>query len=760
MPHTKDRVRFLTEPYVIVPVFALLMVAVTWAVAMGFIAKERENARLTAIDITQRLVETYEAQVLRALNEIGQNFKMFEYGLRSNAEGTLLASLREQELLLPRNVFKTRLLTRDGKILDSTAAASAPVDPHLLEALQGGQRTWVGPPIPQKAGDEPEFEIAQAIGGTGKNFTHIVSVSMSAGYLVSDYDEQRFGREGVLAILGTDGVFRAVRVGEHVTAGGRVDYDEVAVGASGEGPARLARSPWDSVNRYTAARKLFEFPLTVVVALPETERMAVADEAIAVVYRRASVITVLILIGGLIVTWLTFRVATLRARAVEIQMQHAEAVEYLAFHDGLTTLPNRSFFQRTLQQQLSAASRKQRPLALLFLDLDGFKKVNDVQGHQAGDELLKQVALRLKGCVRAADVVARLGGDEFVVLLPEVGDGASISIVAQHIIAAVAKPYLLMEHESRVTVSVGICVYPDDGEDEDSLTKNADAAMYRAKELGKNNFQFYSAALGASSLERRAMEASLRRALVQNEFQLVFHAIRDTSTRAITGAEALLRWNHPELGVVMPMTFLPIAEEAGLIATIGKWILRAACQQNMAWQAQGSPPLRIGVNLSTRQFLDRDLIHDVQAALTESGMAPHLLELEVSETTLMQHMKKSLAVLNALREIGVRTAIDDFGFGYSSLSMLRNMPVDALKIDRAFVRTLNDSDADRDVVHAIIAMGRSLNLPVVAQGVERQEQLNELQNQHCDEVQGFFVSSPLPSDQFMALLMPLEHPAE
>jgi predicted signal transduction protein with EAL and GGDEF domain len=349
-------------------------------------------------------------------------------------------------------------------------------------------------------------------------------------------------------------------------------------------------------------------------------------------------------------------------------------------------------------------------------------------------------------------MVARLGGDEFVVLMPELEDEKYAAIVAQKILAAAAKPFILMGQEFRVTASIGISTYPLDGLDEQTLTKNADIAMYQAKAQGKNNFQFYSEQLNANSLERIALESSLRRALERNEFRLCYQAKRDIASGRITGMEALLRWEHPDLGTVAPMRFIPIAEETGLIVPIGRWVLKTVGLQSIAWQKQGLPPLSIAVNMTARQFLDEQLLTDVVSILNETGMDPHLLEIELHEGLLIQNVETTLRILTKLKSLGIKIAVDDFGTGYSSLAMLQRFPLDTIKIDRSLMPSFLDTSADSALADAVIAMGKSLSLTVVAQGVETQEQAEHLRLHACDELQGFYFTGPLPADGFAQLL--------
>jgi diguanylate cyclase (GGDEF)-like protein/PAS domain S-box-containing protein len=429
-----------------------------------------------------------------------------------------------------------------------------------------------------------------------------------------------------------------------------------------------------------------------------------------------------------------------------------EYIHYLANHDALTALPNRFMFSEIVNLAIHNARRYNRGFALLFVDLDRFKIINDTLGHEAGDNLLKEIGQRLTGTVRASDVVARLGGDEFVVLVQEVAEDRDVEVVARKVLAALMRPVLIEAQEYRVTASIGISRYPADGEDEQSLMKNADIAMYAAKEEGKNTYKFYSAEANVHSFERLALESGLRRGLERNEFQLHYQAKLDLRSGTITGMEALVRWNHPELGMVPPGQFIPLAEESGLIVPLGRWVLKHACAQNVAWQRAGLPELCVSVNLSARQFNDEELLVDIAAALEESGLKPELLELELTESMVVRNPESALAVLEAVKRMGVRLAIDDFGVGYSSLAHLKRFPIDTLKVDRSFIRDIPQDPEDKAITEAIIAMGKSLSLTIVAEGVETLEQKTFLQEHACDEMQGYYFSRPLPGEQFAELL--------
>jgi diguanylate cyclase (GGDEF)-like protein/PAS domain S-box-containing protein len=433
------------------------------------------------------------------------------------------------------------------------------------------------------------------------------------------------------------------------------------------------------------------------------------------------------------------------AQAMALQITHS------AEHDYLTGLPNRMLLNDRVGQAITLAPRHGNKVAVLFLDLDGFKHINDSLGHPIGDRLLQSIAQRLEGCVRGSDTVSRQGGDEFVVLLSEVLHPEDAAITAGRMLQAVAEVHSIGLHELHVTTSIGVSVYPDDGSDAETLVKNADTAMYQAKENGRHSYQFFKPEMNVRAVERQSIEESLRRALNRQEFTLHYQPKVDLLTGSITGAEALLRWTHPTRGPVSPAQFIPIAEDCGLILPIGAWVLREACQQARAWVDAGLPAVTMAVNVSAMEFRDGNFLEGLFAILRETGMDPRFLELELTESVLMKHAESTAAILQKLREHGVRVAVDDFGTGYSSLSYLRKFPLDTLKIDQSFVRQVSAGD-DTAIVTAVIGMARNLKLRVIAEGVETKEELAFLRAHHCDEAQGYYFGRPMISLEFAKLL--------
>jgi diguanylate cyclase (GGDEF)-like protein/PAS domain S-box-containing protein len=430
----------------------------------------------------------------------------------------------------------------------------------------------------------------------------------------------------------------------------------------------------------------------------------------------------------------------------------AAQMAYSAQHDILTGLSNRMLLSDRIGQAIALSRRHGKKVAVLFLDLDGFKHVNDSLGHSIGDKLLQSVAKRLEDCVRVSDTVSRQGGDEFIVLLSEVQQAEDVAISATRILAAVAAVHLVDMHNLHITTSIGMSVYPDDGADAETLIKNADTAMYQAKENGRQSYKFFKPEMNVRAVERQLIEEGLRQALDRREFALHYQPKIDLKTGEIIGAEALIRWTHPTRGPISPAQFIPIAEECGLILPIGAWVLREACNQVGSWEDAGLHAITMAINVSVKEFRDENFLERVFVILSETGMDPRYLELELSESALMKRVESTATILQNLRARGVRIAIDDFGTGYSSLSYLRDFPVDALKIDQSFVRQISTAGDDTTIVKAVIGMARSLKLRVIAEGVETREEVAFLRAYQCEEAQGYFFSPPVPPQQFAKLL--------
>ena len=438
--------------------------------------------------------------------------------------------------------------------------------------------------------------------------------------------------------------------------------------------------------------------------------------------------------------------------AVERQ-QAADRIEFMVHHDALTGLPNRILLKDRLAQAISFAQRYERWISVVFINLDNFKTVNDSLGQNVGDELLKTIAGRLTDCMRSTDTVVRFAGDEFVVILFDQPKNADIVIqTLQKIRATIAEPVNLVGHNLHVTSSIGLANYPDDGMDADTLLANANAAMCRAKDSGRDNFQFYTADLNTSAHAKFLLQAELRNALDRSEFVLHYQPQVDLRSGQMFAVEALIRWNHPSMGFVSPMKFIPLAEETGLIVPIGDWVLLAACRQNKAWQDAGLPPMTVCVNVSARQFKEKNWVSRVVYALQESGLAANYLELELTESLIMQDVEQAVVTMKELKDLGIQLAIDDFGTGYSSLSALKNFPVTRLKIDKSFVNEIPNNANDNAVISAVISLGHNLNMKIIAEGVENADQIEFLRAQKCDEMQGYYFSKPISARDIGTLL--------
>ncbi|MGA2779967.1 MAG: EAL domain-containing protein [Steroidobacteraceae bacterium] len=434
------------------------------------------------------------------------------------------------------------------------------------------------------------------------------------------------------------------------------------------------------------------------------------------------------------------------ARELSLRMSH------LAQHDGLTDLPNRILLYDRLSQAITLAKRRRKKLAVLFLDLDRFKHINDSLGHALGDRVLQSVAERLRHCVRSTDTVSRQGGDEFVVLLSEVRKLHDAAVCAEKILAALSEPFAVDHHNLYVTASIGISTYPDDGTDADTLMKHADLAMYQAKDSNANTYRFFERQMTLHLVERQEIESDLRRAIDREQFVLHYQACVNLVTEQIVGAEVLIRWRHPVRGLVQPDKFMTIAEESGFVVPLGRWVLREGCRQGRAWLDAGMPPIRVAINISAVELRSKDFVDSVRSVLAETGLSPGSLELEVTETALLQDSKAVASILQDIKDLGVHLALDDFGTGYSSLSHVRRLPIDALKIDCSFIRELATNSDDASVVRAMISMGRSLQMKVVAEGIETREQLECLRRYGCPEGQGYYFSKAIDAAEFTRLL--------
>ena len=525
----------------------------------------------------------------------------------------------------------------------------------------------------------------------------------------------------------------------------------VAVRMTGWSRAEAAGRPMTEVFRVldTTSRKITPNPMEMAVRQDRTIHLPSnciliqrhgseipIEDSVAPIHDREGQVTGVVIVFRDVSSTLT----------MAVQMAHS------AHHDFLTGLPNRKLLNDRVGQAIASAQRNMKKVAVLFLDLDGFKHINDSLGHSIGDRLLQSIAKRLVDSVRGSDTVSRQGGDEFVVLLAEVEGLESVATTVTRLLQVGTEPHAIDQHDLHVTACIGVSIYPDDGQDAETLIKNADTAMYQAKENGRQSYQFFKPAMNVRAVERQSIEGSLRRALERQEFAVHYQPKINLRTGEISGAEALIRWTHPTRGSVSPAQFIPVAEDCGLILPIGNWVLREACKQARTWMDAGLPLGAMGVNISAVEFRNEGFLEGVFAILKDTGLDPKFLELELTESVLMKHPESTASILRALRAEGVRVAVDDFGTGYSSLSYLQKFSIDALKIDQSFVRRITTAPAETTIVTAVISMARSLKLRVVAEGVETLKELEFLQAHQCDEAQGYYFSRPVPPEQFAKLL--------
>jgi diguanylate cyclase (GGDEF)-like protein/PAS domain S-box-containing protein len=856
------------DTHVSLPLFALLLLVAIWVVSLHEIDAEREHAQEAAADTLRELLGTYEAQVARSLDGIDQTLRVLKYAVERKGALGALPELGREGLLPPGVVFVVSIVDRNGITVASNPRA-LPISVanqayFTFHQERDSGATYVSQAARDAANTEWHLHFTRRLDDDAGNFAGIVIVETDPAYFTSSYERSRLGERGMLGLVGADGVVRALRIGDQMSFGQRMEL--------GVGPGGVPTGLPNPLRRYSGAHALHGVPLNVLVGLDETELMAgferqrreklweagIASAALVLVtallwlwswqgarsrarvrraqetYAAASAASLdaffvmremrdsagdivdfmfvdanvraeqmtgyskqqlcettlcsimpqardngmfehlieVMRVGGVHEQEWESTVPQLRARWLHQQVVPVEGglvaivrdiserklaeerMLHLAHHDTLTGLPNRSLIADRLEQTIAQAQRNDSAVLVAFIDLDGFKLVNDCLGHNAGDELLKVVAQRMGGCLRAGDTVGRFGGDEFVLLLTGAGRGADAAPVLERVREAVLRSITLCGQEVQVSCSIGVAVYPDDGGDAETLLMHADAAMYRAKDLGKNNCQFYTREMNAHIEEKLALLEGLRSALDDDQFRLVYQPKVDLRDGRVFGVEALVRWEHPEHGVIGPDRFIPLAEESGMIVALGEWVLRTACAQNRAWQDAGLAPLCISVNVSPRQFEEQHLVQRVAQALEDSGLAAEWLELEVTEGVIMRDLQQAVAKMAELRAMGVSLSIDDFGTGYSSLSALKSFPISTLKIDKSFVRDLGSSAGDEAIASSIIGLAHRLKLRVIAEGVETEQQRSFLRENGCDEMQGYLFSRPLPPEQLRKLLPP------
>jgi diguanylate cyclase (GGDEF)-like protein len=867
----------LLETHVALPLFAVLLLVALWPGTFHAIENDRETTLAAARAGSRELADTYEAQMARSLANIDQTLKVLKYTVELRGPAGALDELRREQLMPPGLVFVVGVANRDGIVV-----ASNPASPRLdvsgqryfsfhRDSARDSGAAFVSTTVGDLVRTEPHLHFTRRIDDARGGFAGVAIVEVDPAYFTSAYERVREGEHGILGLVGHDGIVRALRVGDEVSWGERIDVRRMPAD-----PALPAAGP-DGVVRFAALRALHGFPLSALAGVSVDEQMQPHRQR-----RRAYLLAaggasaVLAVVVALVSAWSwqlgkarrrerraqatyaaaseassdaffvlrtvraadgkvrDFLIEEMNSRAEEmtgirrqsmrdrllcealpvchesgifeglarvadqggideaewlgttpavrgrwLQRQvvpveggvvailrdvterklHAERIYHMAHHDELTGLPNRSLLRIRVDQAIALAEGGRHALALAFIDLDGFKLVNDGLGHNAGDELLRIVGARMQQCLRPGDTLGRFGGDEFVVLMPGLADTPlAASPMLEKLRLAVCEPVQVAGQAVQVSCSIGVAMYPRDGLDQTTLMMNADAAMYRAKDLGNNNFQFYSREMNASLEEKLVLLDGLRHATAGLEggappqFRLLYQPKVDLASGRIYGVEALIRWHHPEHGIVPPQRFIALAEESGLIVAIGEWVVRTACRQNQSWRDAGLPPITVSVNVSPRQFEEQQLVERVAHALRDSGLDPGGLELEVTESLIMRDLAKSVGKMRELKAMGASLSIDDFGTGYSSLSSLKSFPISRLKIDKSFVSDLADSLDDQAIALAVISLGHRLQLRVIAEGVETEQQRDFLRAHGCDEMQGYLFSRPVPADEIAAML--------
>jgi diguanylate cyclase (GGDEF)-like protein len=863
------------DTHISLPLFALLLVAGLWLLTLRVIDADHKAASDAVHAATLERVETYEAQMARSLNGIDQTLKVLKYAVELNGADGAIPALRKQGLLPPGLVFVVAIADREGRIVasnpDEGAHDVSGTGYFLYHRNNNLDLPFVGATVGDSVKREPHLHFTRRINDAAGAFAGVAVVEADPSYFTSAYERSRDGEQGMLGLAGLDGLMRALRVGEKVSWGQRIELGMTSGGVS------LHRGP-DGVARYTSVQRLHGFPLAIVVGLSQEEQFAAFNEKRQTYLAAASGASALLLLVVAVISGWAWQLARVRQRARRAQETYAAASEgsldaffvlrtvygpgrsvtdfvveatnsraegimgltraqmqgmllcdmlpqyrhngifadlalvagdgkpregewqaserlaagrwlhrqvvavedgvvvivrditerkqvearifHMAHHDELTGLPNRNLMHDRIEQAILNAERHGNAVALAFVDLDGFKLVNDGLGHKAGDELLKVVGKRMGACLRRNDTLARFGGDEFVILLPDQGhDPQALGPLLEKIRVAVTEPVEVAGQSVQVSCSMGVVMYPRDGADASALLMNADAAMYRAKDMGSNNFQFYAREMNDSVEEKLVLLDGLRHAVQatldgasDNGFRLLYQPKVDLRSGRLFGVEALIRWQHPEHGMVPPQRFIGLAEESGLIVEIGDWVVREACRQARAWVDAGLPPVTMSVNVSARQFEEARLVERVAAALRDTRLMPELLELEVTESLIMRDLHKSVAKMRELEAMGVSLSIDDFGTGYSSLSSLKTFPISRLKIDKSFVSELADNLDDQAIAMAVISLGHKLNLRVIAEGVETEQQRDFLRANECDEMQGYFFSKPVTADAIVDML--------
>jgi diguanylate cyclase (GGDEF)-like protein len=720
---------------------ALALIGTCWLAVLAQARFERQDNIDDVMERNTNLAIAFEQFTTRTLRnaDVIATYARREY-LRSGARADLRKVLADSAV--DHNFYSAVLIFDEhGDYVTSTHNGA--VHPFNIADREGFRahlaadtgKLYVGKPVVTRMFGTQLIPLTRRINKADGSFGGMVSLLIEPRRFTEFYENAVIGRNDMLVLVGLDGVTRARQQGSRLTSGEVYTSSKLIHEGQGHGAGTIiGPGQRDKVRRLYSFRRLDGFPLLAVIGSTEDGALAKFEQRRLRYFWGAGVVSLMIVLF-----------ATLLYRANRRQAGAVAQLVRLAHFDTLTGLPNRRLFYESLGNTLTQARENDWVIAVLFIDLDRFKNINDTLGHALGDELLRQFGSRLFHCLRSRDTVGRLGGDEFTVLLvlPKGHQGAVT--VANKIRDALRKPFDLNGHEINVTASIGITFFPDDGIDADTLLKYADTAMYRAKEAGRDTYRFFTAAMNVQAMAKLDLEHALRKALENEEFVLHYQPKIEIPTGNIVGVEALLRWNRPGHGLVYPGDFIPLLEETGLIARVGSWVIATACKQIAAWERNGLGAVHVSVNVSAMQFFEGSLESDLLRAIGSNEIDAGLLELELTETSLMSNVEGTIAALDNLKKLGIRISIDDFGTGYSSLAYLKRFPIDTIKIDRAFIRDVTTDPDDAAIVLAIINMAHSLKLNVIAEGVETEEQLSYLRRHGCNQIQGYYFSKPVPA---------------
>jgi diguanylate cyclase (GGDEF)-like protein len=738
--------RGYTSLLVLLVAFNLFLLVGLWVKINIDIQNERRAAIHAATSDMENLVRGYEQYTLRTLRHYDEvtRFLKFQYETRGGIVD--FKDFVERGLLPSDALILVSIANEKGELIASTSAApfgkvSIRDREHFqVHVAADSHQMFISKPVVGRLSKKETLQLTRRLNHPDGTFAGVVVVSGQPSSFTDFYNKADFGKDGMVSLLGTDGAYRAIRIGDSTKSNITVNFpNTLALYAA----ARKSGTPAvitaiDAIPRISASRQLHDYPILVSVGISMPEVLREVNLAAATYYRWA-IATSCFIAGFLVLT------ALLAFKLINRQA-------YLAGHDPLTQLPNRMLFLRSLQHEISRFQENNGGTGVLFIDLDNFKNVNDSLGHEMGDALLCAVAERLRASVRKTDTVFRLGGDEFTVILKNIIDDELAVVASKRILAGLEQPFFIDGRRLSIGASVGISRHPLDGNSTSELLKHADIAMYQAKTQERGAYRFFSARLSSEVADRLALEQSIREGIARQEFFLVYQPKIDLKSERIVGFEALLRWQHPSKGIVLPGEFIPAAEATGLILPLGRLALEMACEQMQGWQKAGLGWIPVAVNVSAQQFKRGQLVDEIVATLKEHGVPPCTLEVELTESLVMEDPTEAEVMLLALKAIGIKVSIDDFGTGHSSLASLTRFSVDYLKIDRSFIQNSPEQTHSADIVRAVIALAKSFNLQVIAEGVETSAQLDMLKALSCDMAQGYFYSMPVMAKEVPGLL--------